>query len=624
VRKVEERAGCAERSCTRQVLIPLGRSLQRIAASPDFFEFPRIVVAVDGEGASGLLLKDRLYLGYQEKSNLLEVISYNEAAGRFEFQIVKGYRAGGTPQVVYANRNVCTACHQNLAPLFSRQQWDETNANPAVAQRLVASNAKLYGFPARRDIETPNAIDAAIHRANMLSVYQALWQYGCGDEAQHGAACRRAALIAALQYRLSGERAYDASEAGMRDGVAATLAKAVAARWPNGMAIPNSEIPNRDPFGYRAGAAGLAMTDVAARFEPLAVRAPLEVWTGDSESMAARMVAGVAQLFSERDMHVLDEQMARAAQAIRAPSRSFVSKCEVSTAGGDVRFQCRADDTATSLVGRVSLNGDRVESGELSALAVNREPTLRLLDVPQGQRTKSGGMSMLSMTPGVEGRRARLPSGNAVERIDLRWSKEGQGEATITVSEDFAPLRDAILALGADNALLSARPFARANVMAALALNAQQWCCTQPTGFPVAQEDVDGKAGGEVPPLADPFKKACGVCHRSPERSPANFLYGDAKRVNAAMTSCAPRIYARLSMWGVARDRREKVPMPPPRAAHDGMPPDQEYGPKPEMLESLKSAVANILRKETGAEPDLQRLLEDGYENLRPCLPAGA
>jgi hypothetical protein len=265
-----------------------------------------------------------------------------------------------------------------------------------------------------------------------------------------------------------------------------------------------------------------------------------------------------------------------------------------------------------------------VVSGELSALAVNREPILRLLDVPQGQRTKSGGMSMLSMTPGVEGRRARLPSGNAVERIDLRWSKEGQGEATITVSEDFAPLRDAILALGADNALLSARPFARANVMAALALNAQQWCCTQPTGFPVAQEDVDGKAGGEVPPLADPFKKACGVCHRSPERSPANFLYGDAKRVNAAMTSCAPRIYARLSMWGVARDRREKVPMPPPRAAHDGMPPDQEYGPKPEMLESLKSAVANILRKETGAEPDLQRLLEDGYENLRPCLPAGA
>jgi hypothetical protein len=79
VHKVEQQAGCAdhEGGCIKQVLIPLGRSLQRIAASPDFFAFPRVVVAVDGEGASGLLLKDRLYIGYQEKSNLLEVIGYN-------------------------------------------------------------------------------------------------------------------------------------------------------------------------------------------------------------------------------------------------------------------------------------------------------------------------------------------------------------------------------------------------------------------------------------------------------------------------------------------------------------------------------------------------------------------
>jgi hypothetical protein len=276
------------------------------------------------------------------------------------------------------------------------------------------------------------------------------------------------------------------------------------------------------------------------------------------------------------------------------------------------------------LSGRVSLHGDRVESGELAELAVRGESTLRLLDVAQGQRTKSGGASVLSFTPAVDGRRARLGSGNAVERIELRWQSEGQGEATITVSEDFAPLRQAIVGLSSDSALLAARPFARANVMAALALTAQQWCCTQANGLPPAQEDIDGDASGEVPPLADPFKKACGLCHRTPERSPPNFLHGDARRVSAAVTSCAPRIYVRLSMWGVAHDQREKVPMPPPRAAHDGMPPDQEYGPKPEMLESLKGAVADILRKETGTEPSLQRLLEGGYENLRPCLPAGS
>jgi hypothetical protein len=631
VRKVEERAGCAggSASCARQVLIPLGRSLQRIAASPDFFAFPRVVVAVDGEGGSGLLLKDRLYLGYQERSNLIEVISYNELAGRFEFQLVKDYRAGGSPRVVYANRNVCTACHQNLAPLFARQQWDETNANPLVAQRLANSRATFYGFPARADIETPNAIDAAIHRANMLSVYQALWQYGCGDDAKQGPACRRAALIAALQYRLSGERAFDAVAPALRDGVVPALAKAAAVRWPAGMAIPNSEIPNRDPFGYRAGATGVAMTNVAARFEPLAVRAPLEVWVSDSASMMSRMVAGLAQMFSEQDMQLLDEQLARAAQATRAPSRQLVARCDVTTADADVRFQCRAsDDTGTWLSGRVSLHGERVESGEIAALAIKGESTLRLLNVAEGQRTKAGAASVLTFSPAVEGRRARLGSGNAVERIELRWTQAGEGEATITVTEDFAPLRQAILGVSADSALLSARPFARANVMTGLApaleLASRQWCCIQADAFPPAQEDIDADADSEIPRLADPFKKACGVCHRTSERSPANFLHGDAPRVSAAVTACAPRIYVRLSMWGVAHDQRAKVPMPPPRAAHDGMPPDREYGPKPEMLESLKGAVAAILRKETGTEPSLQRLLENGYENLRPCLPTGS
>ena len=116
VRKVEADAGCAPGECVKPVLIPLGRSLQRTAAAPDFFAFPRVVVAVTGEGAGPMLARDRLYLGYQEKANLVEVISYNEAAARFEFQLVRDYRAGGTPRVVYANRDVCTACHQNHAP----------------------------------------------------------------------------------------------------------------------------------------------------------------------------------------------------------------------------------------------------------------------------------------------------------------------------------------------------------------------------------------------------------------------------------------------------------------------------------------------------------------------------
>jgi hypothetical protein len=110
----------------KSVLIPLGRSLQRTAAAPDFFAYPRVVLGADTEprnsaSQAGMLLKDRLFLGYHEKAEVIEIISYNEAAGRFEFQVVKDYRAGGIPKVFYANRTICTSCHQNAAPIFSRQ-----------------------------------------------------------------------------------------------------------------------------------------------------------------------------------------------------------------------------------------------------------------------------------------------------------------------------------------------------------------------------------------------------------------------------------------------------------------------------------------------------------------------
>ena len=125
--ELNARAGCAadDEPCYRAVLIPLGRSLQRTAAAPEFFRYPRMVIAFNGESKRSHknvfpLLKDRLYLGYQEKVNIIEVISYNEEAGRFEFQLVKNYRDNAKPQVFYANRSVCASCHQNQAPIFSR------------------------------------------------------------------------------------------------------------------------------------------------------------------------------------------------------------------------------------------------------------------------------------------------------------------------------------------------------------------------------------------------------------------------------------------------------------------------------------------------------------------------
>src|ERR1700682_6407133 len=57
-----------------RVLIPLGRSLQRSAGAPEFFRYPRAVLAMTAEPApgAGIYAKDRLFLGYQEKASIIE------------------------------------------------------------------------------------------------------------------------------------------------------------------------------------------------------------------------------------------------------------------------------------------------------------------------------------------------------------------------------------------------------------------------------------------------------------------------------------------------------------------------------------------------------------------------
>jgi hypothetical protein len=179
VRKLEEQVGvdALGRPGVKRVLIPLGRSLQRSAGAADFFRFPawwsRWTSRSPRTGHCWIA-----HIGYQELRTGGDC--YNEALGRFEFQVVKDYRAGGTPRVYYANRTVCAACHQNGAPIFSRQQWNETNANPRLRARLAVHGAAHYGVSLARGLDEPYAIDHASDRANRLAANQLLWQAGCG------------------------------------------------------------------------------------------------------------------------------------------------------------------------------------------------------------------------------------------------------------------------------------------------------------------------------------------------------------------------------------------------------------------------------------------------------------
>ena len=575
VSKLERQLGCKPGQCVSSVLIPLGRSLQRVSAAPDFFASPRIVVAVTGEGAS-LFAKDRLYLGYQDRTNLIEVISYNEVAGRFEFQLVHDYRAGGTPEIVYAARTVCTACHQNHAPIFSRQVWDETNANSRVAAALAAAGgsasgsrrATVHGVPIQRGVDVPNAIDDATDRANLIGVIQRIWREACD------AGCRAQALTAALQYRLSGERAFE---------TAPPIAKGFAAKWPGGLAIPNPDIPNRDPLALAPGV-GIAQADVRGVLEPLAVRAPLAIWNAEDPLLGAHFVAGLAAQIPEADVRELDSVLQSHAKS--AQRRHYTVRCAMNGA----RYDC---------AGEVTLRGD---ASTIDELTIGGKP-LRQLHIDQGSVTSAG-------------RRARTATGDAIERVTLTRNRGG-ALATVTVVEDFSPARTAIMR--ADWADWSDEPFRRERLRAALGLKPLVPCCA--TGrLPPAREDVE--PAQSLAAEAEPFVAPCARCHRTPERTPPNFLAGDGKHVRASLAHCAPRIFVRLAMWQTPESERAKVPMPPPAASHLGAPMIQSRsGPE---IAALQASVAAWLRAETGRTPDVAAMLAGGYENLRPCLPPGS
>lgn len=563
VRKIERAAGCMPGRCTSAVLVPLGRSLQRTAAAPDFFRHPRVVLAVTADGTTPLQIKDRLYLGYQERADAIEVISYNETAGRFEFQLVRDYSANGTREVVAADRTMCVSCHQNQAPIFPRQQWDETNANPhiaaGIAARQPAGSTSLHGVAIRRGVDLPNAIDDATDRANVIGVVQRIWRDACD------AACRSAAVTAALQYRLSQEQGFSA-----RTNLVAGFTRT----WPTGLAIPNPDLPNRAPLELAVDHSPARQVDLAATFDALLPRAPASRWSADDALLEARFVAGLAAMIADSDLRALEAALQK--RAASAPRKVLNAQC---TATAE-QYRCDGDFTMTATTTRVERL--RVRDGELTDLSWRN-----------GRVDRRGGV-------------ARTTAGDRIERLALQRSARGTS-ATLSLVEDFSAQRAAL-----DDAAWP-EVYSRATLRSALGLAPLHGCCNQSRPQPALDD------GGKPSGAALPFAAACGSCHRGAEPAPPNFLAGSPERVDAALRHCAPRMYVRLASWQVAPGARAKVPMPPPRASDDARPHVQVAADA--AVAPLQSIVAEWLRAESGVEPTMDALLARGYENLRPCLP---
>jgi hypothetical protein len=510
--RIEVEIGGPEPSL-KSVLIPLGRSLQRNAANPEFFAFPRAVVAVDQGPAprpdrSGMLLADRLYLGYQEKADTIEVISYNEAAARFEYQVVRDYREGGAAEVYYADRPTCIACHRNHAPIFSKPLWDETNANAAVAATLAALQDDFYGIPVARGVDIPNAFDVATDRANTFAALQRIWQEGCELPAPADSiACRADGLLAVLQYKLAGNRhpAPDRDDPGQE--LAAALTRQWHALWPGGLAIPDADVPNRaplaeplDPHIPLSEADAIRLTTIERAFEPFEPRPPRKVWQApDSAELGPRLVQGLAQFLAAADVQRLDNFLWQQ----DAPTSDIRGDCTIAPVDlanqrREIRIDCTGPD-GLILQGYVQLQGGAVSGGGINRLQIAGDAVTNL-KVAGGsfERAAGQGRIVVQLEERAAGLHARLPDGSAIRALEIVWPLGGdsaRGLAVATVAHDFALVREAVEAIreqaarGASDALALA-PLRRAALMPALfaALGADpiEWCCLDDTAMPAA------------------------------------------------------------------------------------------------------------------------------------------
>ena len=634
-------------SGVKRVLIPLGRSLQRSAGAPEFFRFPRVVVAVDGEpreidARAGPLLRDRLYIGYQEKAAVLEVISYNESAGRFEFQLVKDYRAGAAPRAFYANRGVCTACHQNAAPIFARQQWDETNANPRLQPPLAAYGRRRYGIEVARGVDEPYAIDNATDRANRIAPTQVLWRDGCGADDPAGTACRAAALRLMLQYRMSGASQLDREGDAYRKDYAPRITEEWRARWPGGLHVPDADLPNRDPVASMAPASSMSLdaTHVPAQFDALLPRAALETWRASNPDDLDRLPRGLSELVAEPDIALLDRALRRSAAT--GSARELRARCTFKSKpaqAGAVRisFLCQPapGGEALALQGRLHRRADRITRGSVERFQVGGAAALPVLAVTHGIGVEHNGGFRVSVALSRQGLSARTQRGERIERLELIGAADGTGEALAVLRDDFAQVAAALDRLAqrtqrGDTDALSSKPFRRAvvlpDLLGELGERVSRWCCVDDPGLPApavqaagATEPARDSALSEPDELLVQFYSYCARCHRTADKAPPNFLAGERTVLRSQIAQCAPRIFARLGMWGVDPERRTKTPMPPELAlnAH-GMSP--EAWRSSAALRTLRQGVAAILASENGQPPDLTAMLVPGYESLRPCL----
>ena len=602
----------SDSSGLKMIIFPMGRSLQRNAAVEGlkqefsfepFFRYPRVVVGVDEEpsyeNSIVLNLKNKFYVGFNERAQILEVISYNDDEGRYEYQVVRDYNAAQKPRVIYANRGLCLSCHQNQTPIFSRGPWSESNANPVVADKLKATldqsfgtqtcldgenqtyclknnNSYYYGVPLKIEATISSRFDTSTDQANLIHAYQKMWKELCVTTE-----CKISMLKSILAYRLSGNSNVILSTESVTE--MASLEIRFKAKYPAGLAIPSPNIPDRDPLKYFS----LNTTSVQellshsknpTEFEPLLPRQPIDIWknSGIDASGTNLLVRGLAQEFTNSDVKLIDQWLKK-----NNSEKNLITELEAN---------CKIEKQVNNLAITCFRSG--IESFELSAYLqrdVGASVGAGLISDFNYQSKVMNCQEECPTTSELTGEYRKIHENLAVLQIhkndglSLR-SQQGYhiAEITFNLTTQKAKLKifDQKLAM---NQIIRSQlqlfskisPFNRFQIMknmvevAKIKVNRIQPAIHKDLDFEVEGELTENKISQKMDGFSM-MKNVCIRCHQNNEAVPPNFMGSIGNTLNdeqlcRRIEQCAPRMLYRLKMRNCPAEalQRKKNPMPP-------------------------------------------------------------
>lgn len=395
-------------------------------------------MAVDSEhNGSGewnkRFIKDRLFLGYQEKADAIEVISYNEGQGKFDFQVVSNYAQGEIPSVSTIEDGRCISCHQNRGPIFSRSNWDETEFNDKIFRRIA--KAKFGpGYESSRSMGSgAAAVDLATNRANMFSLFQTFWQQACRSSDKASAIrCRAGLFQMAVEHRLQETNRTLIPPRLFSEYLVPVSNQNTAMLWPDGISFPSSDITNQNPvlMGERPH---LNSAEELKKPRPFLIK-----WNPEN---ILRIVEGIGDFLPLTDIRRLDQVLFDIPKQTASSHINFRGSCRMKRVdeikktddenkrSGDISVRCHLTEGALSsgvgFYGNFHIDTGTVKSNlPLSSMYLDSSNFIVGLSHRGGniQDTKGKSFIKLSLLGAKQQLHARLPTGAILDSIEISWN----------------------------------------------------------------------------------------------------------------------------------------------------------------------------------------------------------